>query len=408
MKKGKYMKLNYIVIDSNIGRNKDDLKILEEISNNGALDNKDLLLLQFTKTDNKVKNILGVFSSLEIIELENKANSNDIKGIFQHFSEIEGKPVNTFKDKIKLGKKILYLDAVSNSFIRRFESNQECPGFWNLAIGTFCRHACTYCFLNLTMRIRPLCIEHLNLSRLKVNLKNFNKKNVQTKALLNAGETSDPLDNEPLLHLWNRIVDIVKDSDNQILCLTKSNNIDSIPEPDKELTNSVIYSWSMNPTPIVYRYEPNTASSEERLIAAQTLRDFGYRIRFRIDPILPIHFMKLFSNRNEMSIKDIDLEEYFKLIDKFSRIEPEMVTLGTFRALPPLFNFLNDKTFKKCYFKKNGKRFRIPKEFRHYIYKQLGKYTQDLLSCHIAICKDPSIDLPFSTSKVPCQCMKIT
>ena len=352
---------------------------------------------------------MNSFSNLEIIKLNNKANSEDIKNIFQHFSGLEGQNTDNFQNKLKLGKKTLYLDAVSNSFIRKFESNQECPGFWNLAIGTFCRHSCTYCFLNLTMRMRPLSIEHINLSRLKTNLKSFNKKNSHDHVLLNAGESSDPLDNEPLLHLWNRIVELIRDSGNQILCLTKSDNVDSIPSlGDENLVNSVIYSWSINPESVVQRYEPHTASSENRLLAAKKLKDFGYRIRFRIDPILPLQFMEALSNGNNISLKDVDLDDYFTLIDKFSRIEPEMVTFGTFRALPPLFNFLIDKFFKKEYLIKNGKRFRMPKEFRHYIYEQLGTYTQDLLGCNIAICKDPSINLHFSTLKVPCQCMKIS
>lgn len=402
------MEIKYIVIDSLIGRNASDLKLLENITHNGTFDRKEMLLLQFAKANDKVKDLLDSHSNLETIKLENKANSDDIKSIFQHFAELEGKSVNSFKDKMRLGKKILYLDAVSNSFIRRFESNNECPGFWNLAVGTFCRHGCTYCFLNLTMRIRPLCVEHLNLSRLRSNLKNFNKRHGQGGTLFNAGESSDPLDNEPLLHVWNEIVEIVRSSGNQLLCLTKSNNIASIPEPDGDhLADSVIYSWSMNPTPIVHRYEPNTASTKERLEAAKKLHDFGYRIRFRVDPILPLQLMTQISNGNDISVEDIDLEDYYHLIDQFSTIEPEMVTFGTFRALPPLFNFLLDKTFKKQHLKKNGKRFRLPKEVRHHIYEHLGRYTQDLLGCHIAICKDPSIDLPFRTLKVKCQCMKI-
>lgn len=402
------MEIKYVAIDSTIGRNKEDLKILKSISESGIFQNKNLLLLQFNENDNGVNNLLNSFSNLEVIRLDNKANSADIKTIFQHFSALEGNNIDDFPNKLKLGKKTLYLDAVSNAFIRRFESNQECPGFWNLAVGTFCRHGCTYCFLNLTMRMRPLSIEHINLSRLKTNLKSFNRKNGDN-VLLNAGESSDPLDNEPLLHLWNRVVELIRDSGNQILCLTKSDNVASIPSPDNEnLVNSVIYSWSINPESTVQRYEPHTASSEKRLQAAQKLKDFGYRIRFRIDPILPMHFMEGLSRGNNLSIKDIDLEDYFTLIDKFSKIEPEMVTFGTFRALPPLFNFLQNKLFKKEYLVKNGKRFRMPKEFRQYIYEQLGTYTQGLLNCHIAICKDPSINLPFSTLKAPCQCMKIS
>lgn len=401
------MDIQYLAIDSHIGLNDDDLKILEEIMYSGAFDKKKLLLLQFVKTNNKIKELLNSFSNLEIIELDNKANSGDIRTIFNHFSVKESYNSNDFKHKRQLGKKILYLDAVSNSYIRRFESNQECPGFWNLGIGTFCRHGCTYCFLNLTMRIRPLCIEHMNLSRLKVNLKSFNKKNGPINALLNAGETSDPLDNEPLLNIWNKIVELIKNSGNQILCLTKSNNVDHIPEPNSELSDSVIYSWSINPESVVQRYEPNTASSGERLEAAKILKNLGYKIRFRIDPILPVRFMEIISHGNPYSLTDIDLEDYFKLIDQFSKIEPEMITFGTFRALPPLFNFLLDTTFKKEYFYKNGKRFRLPNNIRFYIYEHLGTYTKDLLGCHIAICKDPSIKLPYSTLKVPCQCMKI-
>lgn len=401
------VKIEYVAIDSNLGLNSYDLRILEEVLENKGVFGTKILLLRFSNANGKVQEVLESYANFDVSEeLENKANSCDIKSIFDHFSTLEGKTLTGIKEKIRFGKKILYLDAVSNSFIRKFVSNQECPGFWNLAVGTFCRHECLYCFLNLTMRIRPLCVEHLNLSRLKSNLKYFNRKHSST--LLNAGESSDPLDNEPLLHIWNKIVDLVRGYGNKILCLTKSKNVDSIPEADESLRNTAIYSWSINPPDVVRRYELNTASSEARLEAAHHLRDFGYRIRFRVDPIMPLNLMDALSEGYDIPVQDIDLEGYFKLIDQFDRIGPEMVTFGTFRALPPLFNFLRDNSFKKGSLVKNGKRFRIPRRFRYHMYQRLGAYSQDLLGCHIAICKDPSIDLTYSTLKGPCQCMEIS
>ena len=400
--------IKYVAIDNLLGRSKADLNLMETVLANGTLKGKKILLLNFPKGGKKVEQVVESYLPFESISLEDKANSADIKSILQHFGSFENKTFSNARETIQFGKSILYLDALSSSFIRRFESNQECPGFWNLAVGTFCRHSCRYCFLNLTMRMRPLCIEHLNLSHLKANLTYFNKKRGAVHALLNAGETSDPLDNEPILRIWNKIVTLVQASENQILCLTKSANVDTIPDSSNgNLRETVIYSWSINPPSVVRRYELNTASAEDRIAAAHRLSNLGYRIRFRIDPILPPTLLTALSGGNLIPPTDIDLEEYYALIDQFDRIQPEMVTLGTFRALPSLFNFLEDAPLKKECLVKNGKRFRIPKQYRHYLYEQLGTYAQDLLGCHLAICKDPTIDLPFSTLRGPCQCLKL-
>ena len=201
---------------------------------------------------------------------------------------------------------------------------------------------------------------------------------------------------------------IVRNSENRILCLTKSANVHDIPEPDGTgLNNTAIYSWSLNPSSIVHRYEPFTASTEERLTAARHLKELGYRIRFRVDPILPLNLMDAIAEGTALPVKDIELDEYFQLLDKLDRIEPEMITFGTFRALPSLFNFLADKSFNKQNLVKNGKRYRIARKYRRYIYEKLGYYAQDVLNCRVAICKDPLIQIPFCTFKVPCQCMEI-
>jgi len=399
--------IQYVAVDSHLGTKAYDLNIVEDSLESLNLSKKRVLLLQFPKTGNSVKEALEREAECEIIELIDKSNSYDIKSIFTHFATLEECPLDTIHDKIQFGKRILYLDAVSSSFIRRFQSNQECPGFWNMALGTYCRHGCSYCFLNLTMRIRPLCVEHLNLSRLKKNLRYFSRKR-QPNILFNTGETSDPLDNEPDLHLWNKIVELVRASGNQLLCLTKSDHTESIPDAEgRNLTDTVIYSWSINPIAVVDRYEPHTAPTKARLQAAKHLKELGYRIRFRIDPIMPVNLMNSLSEGKSIPLTDIDLESYFTLIDKLALIEPEMITFGTFRALPALFNFLSDKIIKKDIFVKDGKRFRLPQAYRHFLYEKLGMYTQDLIGCNIAICKDPTIDLPFTTFKVPCQCMKI-
>lgn len=213
--------IKYVAFDSTLGRNASDLKLIENVLENKRISPKRVLLLQFSKSNNKMKSLLESHLDTETVELENKASGSDIKKIFQFFSTVEKKPIKTIQEKIRFGKKILYVDAVAKSFIRKFKKSQECPGFWNLAIGSYCGHGCTYCFLRLTMRFRPIMIEHANLSKLKSNLKYFCKKLQRKKVLFNAGETSDPLDNEPLLHFWNEIVNHIKQSGNRVLCLTK-------------------------------------------------------------------------------------------------------------------------------------------------------------------------------------------
>lgn len=124
---------------------------------------------------------------------------------------------------------------------------------------------------------------------------------------------------------------------------------------------------------------------------------------------MPLNLINALSEGNEISKWEIDLEEYFKLIDELAQIEPEMVTLGTFRALSPLVHFINDPLLKKLIsvLNKDGKRFRFPYRHRYYIYKCLGEYIQHCFGCSIAICKDPTIHLPFWAFNDPCQCTEI-
>ena len=76
----------YLVINSNIGADEADLKLLQETLESAAFRNKKLLLLQFARANDRVKAILKSNFDYDTINLENKARSCDIQAIFEFFS----------------------------------------------------------------------------------------------------------------------------------------------------------------------------------------------------------------------------------------------------------------------------------------------------------------------------------
>jgi spore photoproduct lyase len=175
-----------------------------------------------------------------------------------------------------------------------------------------------------------------------------------------------------------------------------------------------IIAWSMNNALVSQKYEIGAPSFEERLTAAQKVQEAGYRVRVRLDPIVPFRGSQ---------------EAYAETVRSiFERISPESVTLGTlrfeegfFRMRNVLFSKSSDlcglvagmepmfppKMFPGSKKAKSGK-YSFSEEKRleifDFIINQVRKYS----NCPIALCKESAtvwdkVGLPLGQCSCACQ-----
>lgn len=195
-----------------------------------------------------------------------------------------------------------------------------CCGYYVLAPVENCPFSCTYCILNAYFKTRNITV-YVNIDDMLSELDSIKGKNIKR---IGTGEFSDSfaipetrLYLEPLLDFFSKNQDITLE------LKTKSNYI---PEPF--FTNkykNIVFSWSLNSFTVSSMEELNTASIDERIIAAKKINQSGYRVSFHFDPIIYYDGWE---------------EEYSKTIEKiFKNIQHNdivWISLGTLRFLPEL------------------------------------------------------------------------
>lgn len=140
-------------------------------------------------------------------------------------------------------------------------------------------------------------------------------------SVLNAGEVADSLAiPEYARVLADTVIPFFADQTRHTLLLvTKSSSVDKLLAIKS--TPQVIVSFSLNALPVAARWEKGAPGLYERLAAAKELKRKGWRLRIRIDPMIPIQSWERW---------------YAGLAGEVNRLGPERVTLGSLRALPGL------------------------------------------------------------------------
>jgi len=139
------------------------------------------------------------------------------------------------------------------------------------------------------------------------------------KISFNMGEMLDSLALDHVTNLTPMLVDFFSRLPNAFLMLlTKSANITNLLSVKPN--NQTVVSWSINSRDAISQYELDTADLDERIDAAKHCQQYGYRIRFRIDPgILHANW------RNS----------YAEMIERMLiSTEPENITIGMLRLVP--------------------------------------------------------------------------
>jgi len=247
-------------------------------------------------------------------------------------------------------------------FIRLFDRTHAsvvCPHFYELILSNGCPYACAYCYLQLTFR-----------GKSHPRLYNNDWQQVEkeldaiAKGVFSTGELADSLAITPPL-LSKALDYFASQSTRYLLLLTKSTNVRLLQK--RKASRQVIVSFSINSVEAHRRWEHGTPSPDKRLECAGRLKEQGWRVRIRLDPI----------------ILEGSLSDYRPVCERLAALAPEMVTIGTLRQFPQLDNFAPHAPRKGLELAGDG-RMRYPLEQRLESYRKIAEW----LGFQPALCKE--------------------
>ncbi len=285
--------------------------------------------------------------------------------------------------KLQAERGILLLRNRTSSFIEQFQHPiGRCSKFYKLTAYNNCNFWCEYCYLYLTFRTMPISTHFVNYDKMFKEIINFDKAKIpDVLRVLNLGELCDPLAVEDVTGFAEELIPFIAEETQKtrLLFLTKSDCIDSLLDLNHK--NKSIMSFSVNTNMVYQQLEHRTASPEERLKAARRLRQAGYEIRLRIDPVI------LYSTWRK---------DYIDLVEKvFSYVKPERITIGEYRPSKGLASHISSRFPESPLLKINagliseGTKLRYPDEHRLAMFKVIV----DTIKKHdrkvkVALCKE--------------------
>ena len=237
-------------------------------------------------------------------------------------------------------KKTLVERVGDGSIITRFDktplprgpADVVCPHFLELKWATGCPYSCAWCYLQGTFRFLDYGKKShpKAFSRVEKHLKAFFEGDGIRPEILNSGELSDSMITESRVRPFSRFVTELFDTQDthKVLFVTKSPEIGNLLEAGNPKKS--IVSFSINAEKVAKRWEM-APPVKERIEAAGLLKDAGFEVRLRIDPMVPVADWK---------------RSYLSLLDKvFSRLTPERITIGSLRGLQSTINNSKDRSW---------------------------------------------------------------
>ncbi|MDW7990444.1 MAG: hypothetical protein RMH75_07285 [Archaeoglobaceae archaeon] len=275
----------------------------------------------------------------------------------------------------------------------RKDCDVVCPHFLELKWANGCYFSCAWCYLQGTFRFlergtKPFIKDWKKIESHLRALFNYNSR----KELLNAGELSDSLIGEHLNPPASiRLAKMFQEQNRyELLLVTKSDQVDNLLKIEPK---NVIVSFSINAFSVAERWE-TAPHPMRRIEAGKRLYDHGYRVRVRIDPIVPVPEWK---------------KHYEGLIEKvFNSFEPKRITLGTLRGLSTTIRNAKDKTWTEFLEERSNWGLKSKFETRLEIYKYLIDLLNEIGFKEIGLCKETLKiwkDLGLDYRKIKCNCI---
>lgn len=260
-------------------------------------------------------------------------------------------------------------------------------GFWLLAWANGCHYNCEYCWLKAyhPWGWREVHVaEKPTLSRV---LKGFCAKTSGSQ-LLNAGELCDSFIAPEYISFMAEELRKANEEysrRHRLLLLTKS------ADPQVLLQGCfqdvVVYSASINTETVAKDLETSAPCPMKRIQAARQVREAGYEVRVRVDPII-----------------GSDNGSYVGLMERICTfIEPALITLGSLRATSRTYRFLPE-TIRKQLTEKTPWGYGYPLETRLSLYSGLITVAKGH-GVSVALCKEPVEVWRQLGLSGPCNCM---
>lgn len=225
----------------------------------------------------------------------------------------------------------LYLKEYKGKFLRFCPGTRayHCCGYRIIHIGENCPMKCSYCILQAYFQDRVLKI-WANQTDLCSELAHGFGADRSTRYRVGTGEFTDSLALEHLTGYSHDLVGFLEDYDNVSLEL-KSKVVDLSWMNATTRTDRVLPAWSMNAPFVNDNEEFNVSTLKERLEAAQTCAEAGFKVCLHFDPVIHYPGWK---------------EGYAETIDLiFDHVKPEQIaymSIGSFRCMPQLTNIIAD------------------------------------------------------------------
>ncbi len=272
-----------------------------------------------------------------------------------------------------------------SGFIKRFDGTGTglvCNQFYQLILANGCPFNCQYCYLRLNLGGSKGPVVFTN-PWLEVERQ---LEKIPT-GVFSTGELADSLAVIPPL-LPSAIEYFRRQKDKFLFLTTKSTNIELLL--GMKPTPQVWISFSVNAVKTYKLFEEDTPHPDARLAAAWRLKEAGWRVRVRIDPIIP----------------EVGVDHYQEVAQKVSGLAPERVTVGVLKHFPRLPRSLREGPWRQLAELPNGIR-RDPSHIKVRVFNSLA----DWLGFQPAICREPPglwEELGWKTNGCNCTTDRIT
>jgi spore photoproduct lyase len=232
-------------------------------------------------------------------------------------------------DKILAGKQMVYI-APANKVVDSFnipDDRMICPHFNRLKLASNgCFYQCDWCYLKSTYRAAfPFITVRVQYDKIKKQITK-RLRSAQGSFIFNSGELADSLSMEHLTKAGREFIPwFGKTQNGYLFMLTKSDNVDHILNLPHN--GHTIVAWSLNNEMVSRKFEVGAPPFERRLKAAHKIQEAGYRLRIRLDPVVPLDGWR---------------SAYSETIERiFNKVSPERITIGTLRFQKEFYNIRN-------------------------------------------------------------------